>query len=215
MPRSAWANLHLDGSADGSTSIRVVGTCRAGDEAGEAAAMESAVGVAPTSVSTFQKTYLDGIEFLGGGTTSARQTFAAGSDVIARMSADLAQALVRLVRRRAANGKSVSAILDPLTGKVSDVGQPASAFPWRNHLCDIQWYLGLPPSPTRMTVRSAYRWIEHAHQTVRPYSSGGYVNYVEPGRRVASYYGPNLQRLRQIKAQVDPHGFFHTPYTID
>ena len=99
MPRIAWANLHLEASSDGSTDIRVVGTCHAGDEDSEAAAMESAVGVAPTSVSTFQKTYMDGIEFLGGGTTSSRQTFAAGSDVIASMSLDLAQALVQLVKR--------------------------------------------------------------------------------------------------------------------
>jgi FAD/FMN-containing dehydrogenase len=215
MPRSAWANLHLDGGSDGSTSIRVVGACRAGDEVAEATAMEGAVGVAPTSVSTFQKTYLQGIEFLGGGTTSARQTFAAGSDVISRMSSDLAHALVRLVRRRAAGGRSVSAILDPLTGKVADVGTHATAFPWRSHLCDVQWYIGLPNGASNDTVRAAYGWIGHAHKVVKPYSSGGYVNYVEPGRRVASYYGPNLHRLRQIKAQVDPHGFFHTPYTID
>ena len=123
MPRSAWANLHLDGSSDGSTDIRVVGTCQAGDETSEAHAMQNAVGVAPTSVSTFQKTYMQGIEFLGGGTTSSRQTFAAGSDVIGSMSSDLAQAIVKLVKQRASNGHSVSAILDPLTGKVADPGQ--------------------------------------------------------------------------------------------
>jgi FAD/FMN-containing dehydrogenase len=214
MPRSAWANLHLDGSSDGSTDIRVVGTCREGDEDGEATAMENAVGVAPTSVSTFQKAYLQGIEFLGGGTTSSRQTFAAGSDVIASMSSDLATTLVQLVKHRAANGKSVSAILDPLTGKVSDIKPKASAFPWRNHLCDIQWYIGLPNGASNDAVQSAYGWIGNAHKKVRPFSSGGYVNYLEPGRGLGSYYGPNFQRLRKIKAQVDPHDFFHTPYTI-
>jgi FAD/FMN-containing dehydrogenase len=214
MPRTAWANLHLDAGSDGSTDIRVVGTCHAGDEDSEATAMENAVGVAPTSVSTFQKTYMQGIEFLGGGTTSSRQTFAAGSDVIPSMSSDLATAIVQLVKHRASNGKSVSAILDPLTGKVSDIKPKATAFPWRNHVCDIQWYLGLPSSPSGMMVNGAYQWIGNAHQKVKPYSAGGYINYLEPGRGLGSYYGPNFQRLKQIKAQVDPHGFFHTPYTI-
>jgi FAD/FMN-containing dehydrogenase len=214
MPRQAWANLHLDASSDGSTSIHIVGACHAGDEEDEALAMQSAIGVPTTSESAFEMSYLEGIEYLGGGTTSSRQTFAAGSDVIPAMSSDLAHAVVTLVRHRADNGKSVSAILDPLTGKVSDIKPTATAFPWRNHVCDIQWYIGLPTGAANNAVQSAYDWIGNAHQKVKPYSSGGYVNYLEPGRRLASYYGPNLQRLKQIKAQVDPHGFFHTPYTV-
>ena len=49
---------------------------------------------------------------------------------------------------------------------------------------------------------------------MKPYSSGAYINYLEPNRAIGNYYGPNLSRLKQIKAQFDPHGFFHTPYTI-
>jgi FAD/FMN-containing dehydrogenase len=214
MPRSAWANLHLDASADGSTDIHVVGTCRAGDESREATAMVDAAGVEPTSVSLFQRPYLEGVQFLGGGTTSPRQTFAAGSDVIASMSPDLSKAIVALVKHRAAHGRSVSAILDPLTGKVSDVKPRATAFPWRSHLCDIQWYIGFPNGASDHAVQAAYDWIGKAHKRVRPFSSGGYINYLEPGRGLAGYYGPNYRRLRQIKAQVDPHGFFHTQYTI-
>jgi FAD/FMN-containing dehydrogenase len=213
MPRQAWANLHLD-AGGGSASIHIVGTCHAGDEESEAAAMQRAIGVPTTSESTFQKTYMQGIEYLGGGTTSSRQTFAAGSDVIKQMSPDLAQTVVKLVKHRANHGKSASAIFDPLTGKVGDVNPKATAFPWRNHTCDIQWYLGLPNGASNSAVQSAYNWIGTAHKKVRPYSSGGYVNYLEPGRGVGSYYGPNFQRLKQIKSQVDPHGFFHSPYTI-
>jgi hypothetical protein len=213
MPRSAWANLHLDASP-GSTSVRVVGTCRAGDEDHEAAALESAIGVNPTSVSTFQKTYLAGIEFLGGGTTSSRQTFVAGSDVIPGMSRNLARSLVSLVENRASHGQAVSAILDPLTGAVSDLGARATAFPWRNHLCDIQWYIGLPIGASNQAIESAHDWIAHAHRRIAHHSDGAYVNYLEPGRPIGNYYGDNLRRLRQIKGQVDPGNFFHTPYSI-
>jgi hypothetical protein len=118
------------------------------------------------------------------------------------------------VKRRANSGHAAAAILDPLTGAVSDHGPAATAFPWRNHLCDIQWYVGLANGSSDQGVHAAYRWINQAHAAIKPSSAGAYLNYLEPGRPLRSYYGGNVQRLRQIKSQVDPHGFFHTPYTI-
>jgi FAD/FMN-containing dehydrogenase len=214
MPRSSWMNLHLEAGSDGSTSARVVGACQAGDEDQEAAAIERAVGVDATSTSTFQRSFLDGIAFLGGGTTSSRQAFAAGSDVIATMSPTLSRTLPRIVARRAASGHAASVILDPLTGAVRDRGPQATAFPWRRQLADIQWYVGLPLHPSRATVAAAYDWIDSGHHALGPASVGGYVNYLEPGRPVASYYGGNIARLRRIKQRHDPTGFFHSAYTV-
>jgi FAD/FMN-containing dehydrogenase len=214
MDRSAWANLHLDAGSGSSTAVRVVGTCSAGDEESEASAMEAAVGVAAAGVSTFSRPFLDAVSFLGGGTTSARQAFAAGSDVVPAMTPALSRVLAALVGHRAARGRSVSVILDPLTGKVSDVPVHATAFPWRRSLCDIQWYVGLPGTPTATDVHEAYSWITQAHAAVAPYSAGGYVNYLEPNRAVRTYYGANYPRLRAIKRAVDPTGFFTSPYAI-
>jgi FAD/FMN-containing dehydrogenase len=215
MDRSAWANLHLDASSSGDTTVRVVGTCHAGDESSQAAAMEAATGVGTTHVSTFSKSFLDAVSFLGGGTTSARQAFAAGSDVIPAMTPTLSRALTTTIERRAASGHSVSAILDPLTGRVGDVPVDATAFPWRSHLCDLQWYVGLPSGASPADAQSAYDWIATAHAAVAGYSAGGYVNYLEPHRSVRSYYGPNYARLRALKRAVDPTDFFTSPYTID
>ena len=214
MPRSSWMNLHLEAGADGSTRARVVGVCRAGDEDDEAAAIERAVGVDATSTSTFQRSFLDGIAFLGGGTTSDRQAFAAGSDVIAAMSPRLARTLPRIVAQRAAGHHAVAVILDPLTGAVRDRAPAASAFPWRRHLADIQWYISLPLHPTHAAVGAAYDWIDSAHRALGSSSVGGYVNYLEPSRPVASYYGGNLRRLRRVKDRHDPDGFFHSAYTV-
>ncbi len=214
MPRSAWANLHLEAASTGVATVRVVGTCLAGDQDTEAAAMQAAAGVDATSVSTFSEGFLDAVSFLGGGTTSARQAFAAGSDVLPVMSHPLARALVAVVEQRAASGHSVAAILDPLTGKVGDVPVDATAFPWRDHLCDLQWYVGLPSDATHADASLAYAWIATAHAAVSGHSSGGYVNYLEPHRSVASYYGPNYARLQSVKHAVDPTGFFTSPYTI-
>ncbi len=214
MPRTSWMNLHLEAGSDGSTRIRVVGVCRAGDEDAEAAAVQQTVGVDGTSVSTFQKEFLDGISFLGGGTTSARQAFAAGSDVVADMTQGLSRALPAVVAGRAASHQVAAVILDPLTGAVRDVGVGATAFPWRRHLADIQWYVGLSLHPSPAQVSAAYSWIDDAHDAIGSASVGGYVNYLEPERPVADYYGANLAQLRRIKQQYDPDGFFRTPYTV-
>ena len=213
MPRSSWMNLRLEASGDGSTRVRVVGTCAPGDQGREAAAIQRAVGVDGTSVSTFEKSFLDGIAFLGGGTTSSREAFAAGSDVVAAMSRQLSQTLPRIVARRAAHHGSAAVILDPLTGAIRDIRPAASAFPWRRHLADIQWYVGLPNQPTRHQVHAAYDWIKQAHRAIGSASVGGYVNYLEPGRAVRSYYDGNYARLRQIKHRHDPSGFFQSPGT--
>ncbi len=58
-----------------------------------------------TSTSTFQRTYLQGIEFLGGGTTSPRQAFVAGTDVIAKMTSAFARTLRTSCAAAAPHGK--------------------------------------------------------------------------------------------------------------
>jgi FAD/FMN-containing dehydrogenase len=215
MKRSSWSNLHLEASAGGSTAVRVVGACRAGDEDAEASGMEAAAGVSATSRQTSEKSFLDGVVFLGGGTTSARQSFTAGSDVIPVMTAALARALVSVMERKVGSGLAAAAILDPLTGAVGDVPSDASAFPWRDHLCDIQWYVGLPASAAHPTMHAARAWIGSAHAAVSGHSAGGYVNYLEPKRAVRDYYGPNYPRLQQIKHEIDPTGFFRSPFTVE
>jgi FAD/FMN-containing dehydrogenase len=214
MPRSVWCNVKLEASSDGSTRVRVGGACTAGDQEAQAAAFERAVGVDATSVSTFEQSFMDGVRFFGGGSTSARTAFAAGSDVVESMSPDLSRRLAQVITRRAADGGSGVVILDPLTGAVSDPAVGATAFPWRRHVADLQWYVGLPLRPTLMQVRAAQAWISGAHRAVSSASVGAYVNYVEPGRRIGAYYGPNLGRLRRVKAAVDPSGFFRSAYTV-
>lgn len=214
MPRSSWANLRLEANGKGGADLEILGVCAAGDQDKEAHAMEKAAGVNASTVSTFQRSFMGGIEFLGGGTTSARTNFAAGSDIFAKMPKDLADLLPKLVKRHSKDGGEGTIILDPLTGAVQDVGQGASAFPWRNHLCDVQIYIGLPTSASQNAVQAAYDWIDTVHKKVRSYSAGGYVNYLEPNRSVASYYGPNYARLKKVKASYDPDSFFVSPFTV-
>ena len=214
MRRSTWANLHLEGNANGSTDIRIVGVCSAGRQDAEAAAMEAAAGVQATSVSTFTRSYMAGVQFLGGGTTSAREVFAAGSEVLPRMTANLSRLLPQLVAGRASRGQAADIILDPLTGAVQDVTPGGSAFRWRRHLADVQLYVGLAPTAGPGPINNAYDWIQAAQRKLARYSSGGYVNYLQPGRAVSDYYGANYPRLQQLKARYDPGNFFRSPFGI-
>lgn len=176
--------------------------------------MEAAIGVDATSTSLFTKTYLAGIQFLGGGTTSPRQGWAGGSDILPAMSVPISQALVKVIADRSASHNSGVAILDPLTGAVQAKLPGGTAFPWRRHLCSIQWYVSLPDHPTIEQVNAAYTWIGVGHTSVASTSAGGYVNYLEPRRHVASYYGGNLARLQSVKHTYDPGNFFNTTYSI-
>ena len=92
MPHSTWANLHLEANSNGTSEVRIVGRLRPRAQAGEAHAMEAAIGVNATSTSALHEDLPAGVQFLGGGTTSPRQGWAAGSDILPGMTrADLAR----------------------------------------------------------------------------------------------------------------------------
>jgi hypothetical protein len=69
-------------------------------------------------------------------------------------------------------------------------------------------------APDTRGRRSGVRLIDSAHRALGSSSVGGYVNYLERGRPVASYYGGNLRRLRRVKDRHDPDGFFRSAYTV-
>ena len=68
-------------------------------------------------------------------------------------------------------------------------------------------------------VVSANRdWVRTAWQALKPYSTGGnYVNFQtddEPDDRTAESYRSNLDRLRAVKATVDPTNLFRVNRNI-
>ena len=200
-----WANVHVNALGNGGISISVVGSTEAGDERAGAAALVSAIGVRASSASYQQLAYLSAVRYFGGGTTSTRQPWSAGSDVLRGMNTAVASALLGTMRARSAAGGTGSAIIDPLTGAVSTPSATATAFPWRDHLATVQWYVG----GTNYT--SAYRWIGQAHAALAPYSAGGYVNYLEAGTSMGRYLAGNLARWRSVRSTYDPAGVLAAP----
>jgi FAD/FMN-containing dehydrogenase len=57
-------------------------------------------------------------------------------------------------------------------------------------------------------------WVREAGRRMRPFSTGGnYVNFQtadEGEDRIRASYGPNYNRLAQIKRQYDPHNLFRS-----
>lgn len=228
MPRSAWGNLHLDAAAGTGVTPAVFGVSLAGSAEEEANALVAAVGRAPLARTTYTRSHHDGVLLLAGCSsrddgqchlppkgTLGREISIAGSDVLERpLSSVERHAVARLLRARASQGHGASAIFDPLGGVAAAPGAQATAFPWRAALGTVQWYVGLPTVPGPATTSATYGWIQEAHRAVRSASSGAYVNYLEPGRAISTYYGVNYAGLRRLRRKYDPDGLFRGPYVI-
>jgi len=214
-PTTSWGNLHIDARSNGTLSIHVLGVSTTGSAAAAAAQLEKLVGSRASARSIMVKTHLEAVRYLGGGTTSPRTGFLAGSDVLkGPMDAATITALLGAMKAAARARVPASAIIDPLGGQAAKQPSGGASWPWRSALGVIQWYSGLAAHPTSAQVRVAQSFVTNGHRAVSKYSAGGYVNYVEAGRPVSTYYGASLARLQAIKKTYDPSNFFHTAYTF-
>ncbi|SDS94962.1 FAD-binding oxidoreductase [Jiangella sp. DSM 45060] len=60
-------------------------------------------------------------------------------------------------------------------------------------------------------------WLDRSWAAAHPWGTGGvYPNFPDPrlDDPLGAYHGPNLARLRQVKAAYDPGGFFDFPQSI-
>jgi hypothetical protein len=119
-----------------------------------------------------------------------------------------------VVRAWAAAGHRGSVLLDALGGRAGEPAVSATAFPWRDALATVQWFAPLGDHPRGSAVAAARRWVAAGHRAVAAASAGAYVNYLEPGRPMADYYGANYARLRAVRGRYDPSGFFDSPYSV-
>ncbi|HET6987709.1 MAG TPA: FAD-binding oxidoreductase [Kribbella sp.] len=214
-PITSWGNLHIDALSNGTLSIHVLGISTTGNASAAAAQLESFVGSKATVRSITVKTHMQAVTYLGGGTTSPRTGFLAGSDVLkGPMDAATITALLGAVKAAARAKTPASAILDPLGGQAAKQPAGGASWPWRSALGVVQWYAGTPAHPTTAQLKVAQTFITNGHRAVLKYTAGGYVNYVETGRSVSTYYGASLARLQTVKKKYDPANFFHTAYTL-
>ena len=94
------------------------------------------------------------------------------------------------------------------------VDAAATAFPHRQagYDCIIlsQWS---DPAETEAGIR----WARESYESLRPYmTDGAYVNYLDndDASRIRAAYGPNYDRLAQLKRKYDPDNTFRLNQNI-
>ncbi|OBI12495.1 oxidoreductase [Mycobacterium sp. E2327] len=104
--------------------------------------------------------------------------------------------------------------LYPIDGAVHRVGQTDTPWAYRD-VNFSQVIAGVDPDPAN--AEALKRWTKDYWEAIHPYSAGGaYVNFMmdEGQDRVRATYGPNYQRLSEIKAVYDPANVFHINQNI-
>jgi FAD/FMN-containing dehydrogenase len=102
----------------------------------------------------------------------------------------------------------------PISGAASRVGAGDTAWPARDGGW-VQVIVGVDSDPANAELVTD--WARSYSEAVQPYTtSGGYVNMImeEGDERIRSIYGPNYDRLAQIKAEYDPDNLFHVNQNI-
>ena len=106
-------------------------------------------------------------------------------------------------------------LIEHFHGAMCRVDATATAFPFRepgyNLVMTGQWS---DPADTAANLA----WVRDTFAALEPYTAPkAYVNYLgdDESARVASAYGPNLDRLVEIKRRYDPENLFRLNHNID
>ena len=120
------------------------------------------------------------------------------------------------VERFASTPSSMTSILfEHFHGAVTRVGPTETAVPHR----EPGWNLLIPSVWTDPADSDAnVRWTRETHEALRPHlSTRRWLNYLGDDQgddAVRAAYGPNYQRLREIKRRYDPGNVFHLNHNI-
>jgi len=102
----------------------------------------------------------------------------------------------------------------PIDGAVHDVGSDDTAFAYRD-VAFAEVIYGTDPDPN--SAEAVRRWVVDYYDDTHKFSAGGaYVNFMmdEGQERVKATYGPNYDRLTQVKAKYDPDNTFRINQNI-
>jgi FAD/FMN-containing dehydrogenase len=168
----------------------------------------------PSSPEILEMSYLAAVKVLGGrsGLNYPSAPMKGKSDLVrAPLSREALATLMHAIEAR----KGVSLVCDPYGGALEALSAEATAFPHRagvsyciEYICE--W------SQERDTAQRLQA-IEEVYAAMRPHMPGeAYVNYCDldlPDWQQA-YWGPNLARLKRIKATFDPTNVFRHAQSV-
>jgi FAD/FMN-containing dehydrogenase len=99
----------------------------------------------------------------------------------------------------------------PWGGAYNRVRPDATAFVHRDERFQLKHAVMVDPQAPADAKQAAHRWVTRSWASVHPWGSGRvFQNFADPELEgwADAYYGPNYQRLVQVKARHDPAGFF-------
>jgi FAD/FMN-containing dehydrogenase len=101
----------------------------------------------------------------------------------------------------------------PWGGAIAAVDAAATAFPYRHTLFDLQYQAYWRDADE---TEANVAWVRDFRTAMLPSTHGTYVNYIDADIPdwATAYYGPNLARLVQVKAQYDPADVFNGPQSV-
>jgi hypothetical protein len=206
--RAVWGMVNITVGPD-PTRCSVVLATPPGQGPSLATGLIGAIGVPPVSNTHRTLDHTAFVDYFSGGADAVRpRAFVAGSDVIGDMTPAAAQSIVAATQAWPRDTVSATAVIESLDGAIGDVAPDGSAFPWRRHAANVQWYVE-PPSPP--ILNAANDWLTAAHVAVGADSAGGYVNYLEASAPAQRYFGANLLRLATLRRRYDPGALMYSP----
>ncbi len=150
----------------------------------------------------------------------ARATYTGRSDFYTKLVSDEGiDTMIRNIEARHVNPllTTGSILLDASGGAINRVPKNATAFVHRDALFSSQYLAEWKITDPSNVFNENYKWLDALWKSLRPYASGeAYQNYIDPNLPdwQQAYYGSNLERLKQVKAQYDPTNFFHFAQSI-
>jgi FAD/FMN-containing dehydrogenase len=108
-----------------------------------------------------------------------------------------------------------SILFEHFHGAVTRVAPTAAAVPHR----EPGWNLLIPSVWTDAAATDAnIGWTRETFDALRPsFGTGRWLNYLgddQAGDAIRAAYGPNYERLREVKRRFDPHNVFHLNHNI-
>ena len=105
----------------------------------------------------------------------------------------------------------------PWGGAYNRIRPDATAFVHRAELFQLKHSVVVDSDASPDKPEAAHRWVTRSWESVHPWGSGRvYQNFPDPDLKdwANAYYGPNYQRLLQVKRRYDPAGFFRVHQSI-
>ena len=208
LPNEVTTHFTLSGSGNGITESHM-----SGQFVGTAAEMNTLLAPLLAAMpSTVEKawdvSWINSVKYFAGGDTGAPELFKAKSSYVDRAwtESDLAQIIQNITKP----GSEATALLfDHYGGAIADIASDATAFPHRAGMkfC-IQYYTSWSRANETVARTAA---LAAFFDSMKPYvSDSSYSNYMDADLKdwATAYYGSNLARLTQIKAQIDPNRVF-------